>query len=297
MKKTFLVIVAVAASMISVSAQKFTNNADSLGYYIGATQGAMLGNNIALEIDAKDLAKYKSEFLKGFKETLLADTSREAYRRGQMVGLNMTSEFRRMREAGQSADLKVLYDAFAKYFSMTGLTEEDYRPLYEELVRLMQPTQNYFKQKSERQQQEEMQKQQALVDGNIAAGKKFMDELKATDPDVKFTESGLGYKVIRQGEGEKIAADGAGMVRYVGKLVDGTQFDASGSKSYRLGPQGVIPGFGEGLMMMNKGSKYILYIPQELAYGLQGPPSIGPGQTLIFEVDVDEVINPQSNNQ
>lgn len=284
---------AVAASMISVSAQKLTTTADSLGYYIGASQGAVFGNNIAGEIDAKDLAKYKSEFLKGFKETLLADTSREAYRRGQMVGLNMTGEFRRMQEAGQSVDLKVLYDAFAKYFNMTGLTEDDYRPIYEELVRLMQPTQNYFKQKAERQQQEEMQKQQAIVDANIAAGKKFMDNLKATDPDVKFTESGLGYKVIRQGEGPKIAADGDGMVRYVGKLVDGTQFDASGSKAYRLGPRGVIQGFGEGLMMMNKGSKYILYIPQELAYGLQGPPSIGPGQTLIFEVDVDEVNNPE----
>ena len=295
MKKKILTFVAVAASLMPAAAQKLTDTADSLGYYIGATQGVLFNSRFDSEVEKADQKKYKEEFLKGFKATLLADTSRAAYRRGQAVGLSMTDEFRRMREAGQQVDTKVLYETFAKYLTAADVNEETYRELYNELIPLMQPTKDYYDRKAQEAQQAEEAKRQAVIDANIAAGKKFMDDLKANDPDVKFTESGLGYKVIRQGEGPNIARDGDGMVRYVGKLVDGTQFDSSGDQAYRFGPRGVIQGFGEGLMLMNKGSKYILYIPQEIAYGIQGPPAIGPAQTLIFEVEIDDVMNPDQS--
>lgn len=293
MKKSIFAAVLIVASAMPSMAQKLTDNADSLGYYIGATQGAMFNNRINSELNGKDVDKYKKEFLKGLKETLLADTSRAAYRRGQAIGLNMVDELGRMREAGQSVDLKVLFDTFASYFNAAELQESQYRELYDELVKLMEPTRDYYQRKNDEARDAELRERQRVIDANITAGANFIDSLKAADPTVKTTDSGLVYKVIKEGEGPKIAPKGQGMVRYTGRLVDGTQFDSSGDTAYRFGPQGVIRGFGEGLMLMNKGAKYILYIPQDLAYGVEAPPAIGPGQTLIFEVEVDEVIPPK----
>ena len=106
------------------------------------------------------------------------------------------------------------------------------------------------------------------------------------------TESGLQYNVVKQGEGEKPTADDIVVAHYIGVLLDGTVFQSS----YELGEPikmeagQFISGFSEGLMLMPVGSKYVFWIPSELAYGAQGaPPKIGPNATLIFEVELLDI--------
>jgi FKBP-type peptidyl-prolyl cis-trans isomerase FklB len=122
---------------------------------------------------------------------------------------------------------------------------------------------------------------------NIEAGEKFLAENK-TKPNVKTTASGLQYEVVTEGTGPKPGPADTVTVNYKGTLVDGTEFD----NSYKRGQpisfpvNGVIPGWTEALQLMSAGSKYKLYIPSRLAYGMNDNGPIPGGSVLIFEVEL-----------
>ncbi|MDR0575331.1 MAG: FKBP-type peptidyl-prolyl cis-trans isomerase [Tannerella sp.] len=135
------------------------------------------------------------------------------------------------------------------------------------------------------------QKAQSIVaEENKAAGEKFLAENK-TKSGVITTESGLQYKVITEGTGAKPVAEDVVKVHYTGKYLDGTKFDSSVDRGEpaEFPLSGVIPGWSEGVKLMPVGSKYILWIPSELAYG-QNNPNIKPNSTLEFEVELLEIV-------
>ena len=117
-------------------------------------------------------------------------------------------------------------------------------------------------------------------------------------PGVKETASGLQYKVITMGEGAKPEATDKVKVHYSGTLIDGKEFDSSYKRNQpaEFGLNQVIKGWTEGLQLMNVGSKYVFYIPSGLAYGPKGPAAIGPNQTLIFTVELLDIIAPLISN-
>ena len=125
----------------------------------------------------------------------------------------------------------------------------------------------------------------------IEAGEKFLQENALRD-EVKTTESGLQYEVLKEGKGKKPTAEQTVKVHYEGTLIDGTGFDSS----YQRGEpiefplNGVIKGWTEGLQLMPVGSKYKLYIPYQLGYGERGAgQQIPPYSTLIFTVELLEI--------
>ena len=126
---------------------------------------------------------------------------------------------------------------------------------------------------------------------NVKKGQAFLDANKEKDG-VKVTASGLQYKVVTEGGGAKPVETDKVKVHYRGTLIDGAEFDSSYKRNqpaeFRLNQ--VIKGWTEGLQLMTVGSKYELYIPSGLAYGPNGPPSIGPDQTLIFTVELLDII-------
>lgn len=128
------------------------------------------------------------------------------------------------------------------------------------------------------------------AEDNLAASRAFLEKNRQRDS-VTTTDSGLQYEVIEQGNGESPAADDRVTVHYTGELIDGTVFDSSRERGEptTFGLQQVIPGWTEGLQLMNEGDRYRLYVPPQMAYGENGPPSIGPNQALIFDVELIEV--------
>ncbi len=123
-------------------------------------------------------------------------------------------------------------------------------------------------------------------------GEKFLNENK-TKKDVITTESGLQYQVVTEGTGEKPTAEDKVKVHYTGTLLDGTGFDSSVERGEpaEFGVGQVIKGWTEVLQLMPAGSKYIVWIPSELAYGERGAGGdIKPNSTLKFEIELLEIV-------
>jgi len=141
-----------------------------------------------------------------------------------------------------------------------------------------------------------MQEQQQLEEKNRAEGEAFL-AAKAQEEGVVKTESGLLYKVITEGTGPVPKADDAVVAHYRGTLLDGTEFDSSYKRGQpaTFGVSNLIPGWVEALQIMSVGSKWELYIPGDLAYGPRGNQGIPPSATLIFELELQEIVaEPES---
>lgn len=112
-------------------------------------------------------------------------------------------------------------------------------------------------------------------------------------PGVTVTPSGLQYEVIKMGTGPKPTAESTVKVHYVGTLIDGTEFDSSVKRNEpaQFPVSGVIPGWTEALQLMPVGSKFKIYLPENLAYGANGAgEQIKPYSTLIFEVELLDIV-------
>ena len=141
-------------------------------------------------------------------------------------------------------------------------------------------------------QSSETTRLQELSEKNLADGETFLAE-NSTKEGIITTDSGLQYEILRQGNGPQPNTDSQVKIHYRGTLLDGIEFDSSydrGSPS-EFPINGVIPGFSEGLQLMSVGSHYRLFIPADIAYGQQGAGStIGPNATLIFEIELQEIM-------
>jgi FKBP-type peptidyl-prolyl cis-trans isomerase FklB len=127
---------------------------------------------------------------------------------------------------------------------------------------------------------------------NKEKGDAFLAE-NAKKAGIKVTPSGLQYEIIKDAQGEKPTLESTVKVHYHGTTIDGEVFDSSVERgepaTFPL--NGVIKGWTEGLQLMSVGSKYKFYIPSELAYGpRQAGGKIGPNSTLIFEVELLEIV-------
>lgn len=126
---------------------------------------------------------------------------------------------------------------------------------------------------------------------NIETGNKFLAENR-NNKSVYETKSGLQYKIIEQGKGNKPKATDKVKFHYRGTLLDGTQFDSSYDRGQPLVGEvnRFIAGWVEGIQLMSEGSKYMFYIPSSLGYGNFPAGQIPPGSLLIFEVELIEIV-------
>ena len=143
------------------------------------------------------------------------------------------------------------------------------------------------------EQMKEQEKRQAEAMENKKAGDAWLVE-NALKDGVEITKSGLQYKILEQGTGTVPTPDGRVRVHYTGTLIDGTKFDSSYDDGVpaEFNVNGVIRGWTEALTMMPVGSRWQLFIPSELGYGMQVAPGgeIPPNSVLIFELELLEIL-------
>ena len=145
----------------------------------------------------------------------------------------------------------------------------------------------------QKMQAKQIAKMMADAKTNLVAGQAFFAE-NGKKPGVKTTDSGLQYQALTEGTGAKPKATDAVRVHYKGSLLDGKTFDSSYDRGQPVTfpLEQVVPGWQEGIQLMPVGSKYKLWIPGNLGYGEKGTPGgpIGPNATLVFEVELLEIV-------
>jgi FKBP-type peptidyl-prolyl cis-trans isomerase FklB len=185
---------------------------------------------------------------------------------------------KQLKAMGADIDLETLLKAFKDVYSGGKLQMED-----AEIKTALDAFNN-----EQRQKQEEAAKAEA--ERIKKEGEAFLAENK-TKEGVQTLPSGLQYKIIKQGDGNKPVDADTVEVNYRGTLINGTEFDSSykRGKPVAFPVGGVIPGFSEALKLMPVGSKWQLFIPSNLAYGSQPNDAIEPNSVLIFEVELLEI--------
>ena len=281
-KVSIFMAIAAAASLASCTAQapkaNLKTDIDSLSYSIGMAQTQGLKGYLTGRLDV-DTA-YMAEFIKGLNEGANKTSKKDiAYMAGLQIGKQISNQM--MKGINQELFAGDSTKTISKDNFMAGFIAGT---LEKGGVMTMEAAQEYTRTAMETIKAKAMEEKYA---DNKAAGEKFLAENK-TKEGVKTTESGLQYKVITEGKGEIPADTCKVKVNYKGTLIDGTEFDSSYKRNepatFRANQ--VIKGWTEALTMMPVGSKWELYIPQELAYGSRESGQIKPFSTLIFEVEL-----------
>ena len=305
MKKVVLLALAIvaSASFCTVDAKKkkkeevkveepvvvpveLKSGSDSVSYAAGmsVTNGLAAFLKQQHGIDSTTMAI----FIKSFEEVINAGDSPEA--KAKAAGVDIANQLRSRMLPGIVNEFTDSPDSIISSLFYRGFIDA----LKQDTTHFKQPVaENYFKLK---QEVDKKAKEEKLYGPNRDAGIKFLKE-NATKDGVITTASGLQYKVLVKGEGEVPQKTDKVLVNYEGRLVDGTVFDASakhGDKPASFRADQVIKGWTEALTMMPVGSKWQLYIPQELAYGERNMGNIKPYSTLIFDVELVGIDKPKT---
>ncbi|MBQ9674573.1 MAG: FKBP-type peptidyl-prolyl cis-trans isomerase [Bacteroidaceae bacterium] len=285
-KLSIIVVMAITAFMSSCTAQgqygNIKSDIDTLSYAIGVSRVEGLSDFLLSQgVDSTMMV----DFLKGFDEGMdnVDDKKFTARRVGMQVAQMVAGWVPGLNQSifGTDSTLTIDRDIMVKGF-LDAIAKRT------ELMDLVK-AQAYSNEKMNEIKNRVLE---TNFGENRKAGEQFLAENKNKEG-VVTTASGLQYKVITMGNGEKPTENSQVKVHYRGTLIDGTEFDSSYARNepatFRANQ--VISGWTEALQLMPVGSKWMLYIPQELGYGnREAGDVIKPFSTLIFEVELLEIV-------
>ena len=276
MKKIYTIAIIIAfSSTLSVFAGMpvLKNRIDSLNYALGVANGYSVKmyymNDGATEEGIQSIVKGMDEAMNNNSE----------YYELESLGQNMGNSIKQQNEtgfmgiSGLAVNMEVLRQGL-----INGMKGYDKQMTAQEADRYLQLAMRAA----------EEAKSQELYADNKKAGEQFLAE-NATKEGVVVLPSGLQYKIIKEGKGATPTANDRVKVHYHGTVIDGTVFDSSVLRGEPaiFGVNQVIKGWTEALQLMPVGSKWIVYVPQDLAYGsTERGEMIKPYSTLIFEVEL-----------
>ncbi len=250
---------------------------DSTSYAAGytATRGLMMYLQKSFGLDTMFMA----DFEKGFYDAIAngSDPKYVAYNAGVQISAQVQKQIlpqnkMNFAETPDSIDADMFYRGFVDGAKADTATFNDKTAL--EYVKARQAADDKIKNAA-----------------YIAENTKWLEDNKMKEGVVTLP-SGLQYKVITQGKGKVATKSDNVTVKYEGKMIDGTVFDSSYKRNpdtTTFRPDQVIKGWAEALCLMPEGSKWELYIPENLAYGERQAGKIKPYSTLIFTVEVVSV--------
>ena len=258
-----------------------TVSVDTFSYLLGMANSnglkAYLSQRMGID------TAYVEDFLKGFQQKELTEADKRE--KARLAGMEIREQVETQvwsnanRQIDDSVDV-LNHEQFIKGFQ-NGIFPVDTTFSMDSAQSLVQKQMAYY----------HKVKMEKKYGANCLAGEQFL-KLNAKQDSVQTTASGLQYKVITMGTGEKPQKTDRVKVDYEGRLIDGTVFDSS----YKRGkpatfPVGqVIAGWTEALCMMPVGSKWEVYVPQELGYGDREQQKIPPFSCLVFTVELHEIV-------
>ena len=273
-KGTALMVLAAAAGLASCGQSgtpkaNMKSDVDTLSYMVGVSNSQGLKDYVVgrLGVDTT----YMADFVRGIKEGMKNTSAKEkAYMAGMQIGQQVSGD---------------MYEAINNQLfagdSTTTMSKENFLAGF---IAAVDSASVYVRTKSE-------EIKTKALEAKYGEYKKENEEFLANNKSkegIKVTESGLQYRIIKEGKGEVPTKNSRVKVHYKGTMIDGTEFDSSYERkeptTFRADQ--VIKGWTEALTMMPVGSKWELYIPQELGYGSREAGKIKPFSTLIFEVEL-----------
>jgi FKBP-type peptidyl-prolyl cis-trans isomerase FklB len=285
MKKFIFAAVAIAAIMFTscdntnVKAD-LNNNVDSLTNFLGIAQSDGLKNYMKMQLQVDSI--YTNDFIKGMIEgaTAKEDPKQEAYMKGLTVG-------KQVKDMAENLSSEVYADDSTKKVPVKNLLAGIIAGLKGEASMTPDSAYGEFEKRLKPLQTAALERKFA---NEKAANEKFLAD-NAKKEGVKVLPSGLQYKVLKEGTGALPTDTSTVKCLYEGRLIDGTVFDSNTEEGrdpfeVNLGMPRVIPGWVEALKLMPAGSKWEVYIPQDLGYGQQDMGQIKPFSTLIFTIEV-----------
>ena len=285
MKKfTFAAIALIAALAASFTScgnspkANLKNDIDTVSYTIGMVQTQGLKEYLVNQLGVD--TTYMDAFIKGLNEGANAGDNKKtaAYYAGIQIGQQISNQMVKGLNHelfGEDSTKTISMKNFLAGF-IAGTTGKNQLMTVEQASELAQTKMQIIKAREAEKQYGE----------NKAAGEKFLAE-NAKKEGVKVLESGVQYKVIKEGSGEIPADSSMVVVNYEGKTIDGQVFDTSyGKEPVTFPANRVIKGWTEALVHMPVGSIWEVYIPQELAYGERSTGKLKPFSALIFKIEL-----------
>lgn len=208
---------------------------------------------------------------------LTSEVDRESYALGSSVGKYMSDQVYNQTEFGAAVNMDVLVEGFIDALKDQSKLSE------EEVVDLLNTRLEFLNAKREVLLNEQIEK-------NKAESETYLIDNKLKDG-VVTTASGLQYEVIAEGNGLKPKPEDVVTVHFSGRLLNGEVFESTyqQNKPARMAMMTFIPGWQEGLQLMQEGAKYRFTIPAALAYGEEGAGPIPPSSAVIFEIELVKV--------
>ena len=285
MKKLIFAAVAIAAIMFtscdntSVQAD-LKDNVDSLANFLGIAQSDGLKNYMKMQLQVDSM--YTNDFIKGMIEgaTAKEDPQQEAYMKGLTVG-------KQVKVMAENLSNEVYADDSTKKVNVKNLLAGIISGLKDQNDITPDSAYGEFEKRLKPLQKAALERKYADYK---AENEKFLTDNKKKEG-VTVLPSGVQYKVIKEGTGALPTDTSTVKCLYEGRLIDGTVFDSNTEEGrdpfeVNLAMPRVIPGWVEVLKKMPAGSKWEVYIPQDLGYGQQDMGQIKPFSTLIFTIEV-----------
>lgn len=264
-----------------------TVSVDTFSYFFGRANSNGLKGYLAQRMGID--TTYVADFLKGFEQMTLTEADKKE--KARLAGIEIRQQVEEQVYPGASKQVNDSTDILNKALFLKGFRDGFSG---ENATVSMDSTQKLVKKQMEYYHKVNMEKKYGA---NRIAGEEFL-KANAKKDSVKVTPSGLQYKILTQGTGEIPTKEAKVKVNYEGHLIDGTEFDSSykRNKPVTFPVAQVIAGWTEALCMMPVGSKWMLYVPQELAYKDKEQSKIPPFSCLIFTVELLEIEKEATKN-
>ena len=258
-----------------------TVSIDTFSYLLGKANTNGLTSYLAQRMGV-DMT-YIEDFVKGFQQTEFTEADKKE--KARLAGIEIRSQVENQVIAQSNKQINDSVDVLNKALFvqgfLDGITQSNMTISMDSVQTVVKKQMDYY----------HKVKMEAKYGANRIAGEEFLKKNAKADS-IQTTASGLQYKIITKGTGEIPQATDRVKVNYEGHLIDGTEFDSSYKRNQpaTFAANQVIKGWTEALTMMPVGSKWMLYIPQQLAYGDKEAGKIPPFSTLIFTVELLEIV-------